>query len=99
MGFATTDPPPAAAALYFGDVMHARLRPRHHRFAYRVMSLLIDLDRLDQAGQQSFLFGINRRALYSFHEDGLRSGLGVAEALGAVAPWRTLPAPLAEAAE
>lgn len=68
MGVPTTDPPRAAAALYFGDVMHARLRPRHHRFTYRVMSLLIDLDQLDQAGQQSFLFGINRGKLYSFHE-------------------------------
>ncbi|CCE10921.1 conserved exported hypothetical protein [Bradyrhizobium sp. STM 3843] len=36
---------------------------------------------------------------YGFHEDGLRSGLGVAEALGAVAPWRSLRSPLAEAAE
>ena len=36
-----------AAALYFGDVMHARLKPIGHRFSYRVMSLLIDLDRLD----------------------------------------------------
>ena len=35
-----------AAALYFGDVMHARLKPMGHRFSYRVMSLLIDLDRL-----------------------------------------------------
>src|SRR5262245_9337779 len=32
------------AALYFGDVMHARLKPFGHRFNYRVMSLLIDLD-------------------------------------------------------
>jgi hypothetical protein len=58
----------AAAALYFGDVMHARLKPMGHRFNYRVMSVLIDLDRLDDADRQSRLFGVNRSALYSFHE-------------------------------
>jgi DUF1365 family protein len=56
------------AALYFGDVMHARLKVFSHRFSYRVMSLLIDLDRLDQADRVSVLFGVNRAALYSFHE-------------------------------
>ena len=60
----TTDP----ASLYFGEVMHARLKPRAHRFSYRVMSLLIDLDRLEEADGQSPLFGVNRAALYSFHE-------------------------------
>jgi uncharacterized protein len=49
-------------------VMHARLKPMGHRFSYRVMSLLIDLDRLDEADRQSRLFGVNRAALYSFHE-------------------------------
>jgi DUF1365 family protein len=58
----------AAAALYFGEVMHARLKPMSHRFSYRVMSLLIDLDRLDVANRQSRLFGVNRAALYSFTE-------------------------------
>lgn len=58
----------AAAALYVGDVMHARLRPVHHRFSYRVMSLLIDLDRLEAADRQTPLFRVNRPALYSFHE-------------------------------
>ncbi len=56
------------AALYFGEVMHARLKPVGHRFSYRVMSLLIDLDRLAAADRQSPLFGVNRAALYSFHE-------------------------------
>jgi DUF1365 family protein len=58
----------AAAALYFGEVMHARLKPMGHRFSYRVMSLLIDLDRLDEADRQSPLFGVNRAALYGFNE-------------------------------
>jgi uncharacterized protein len=57
-----------AAALYVGCVMHARLKPIGHRFSYRVMSLLIDLDRLADADRQSPLFGVNRAALYSFHE-------------------------------
>src|SRR5580698_4583708 len=36
---------------------------------------------------------------YGFHEDGLRSALSVAEALGATAPWREPLPELAEAAE
>jgi DUF1365 family protein len=65
---ARADPADAAAALYFGDVMHARLKPVGHRFSYRVMSLLIDLDHLIEADRQSPLFGVNRAALYSFNE-------------------------------
>lgn len=57
-----------AAALYVGEVMHARLKPIGHRFSYRVMSLLIDLDRLADADRQSSLFCVNGAALYSFHE-------------------------------
>ena len=71
--------PTKAAALYFGSVMHARMRPRPHRFNYRVMSLAIDLDRLGEADRLSPLFGINRAALYSFHESdhGTRDGAGL----------------------
>src|SRR5438034_7465183 len=57
-----TGTPDEAAALYFGDVMHARLKPIGHRFSYRVMSLLIDLDRLDEADRLSPLFAVNRAA-------------------------------------
>ena len=72
---AATDAAPAAS-LYVGNVMHARLKPMGHRFSYRVMSLLIDLDRLGDADRQSKLFGVNRPALYSFRESdhGERNG-------------------------
>jgi DUF1365 family protein len=60
--------PADAATLYRGEVMHARLKPVGHRFVYRVLNLLIDLDRLPEADRQSRLFGVNRRGLYSFHE-------------------------------
>ena len=51
-----------------------------HRFNYRVMSLLIDLNRLDEADRQSPLFGVNRATLYSFHEadHGRRDGSSLA---------------------
>jgi DUF1365 family protein len=69
----------APAALYWGKVMHARWQPVQHRFTYRVMNLLIDLDRLKEADRQSWLFGINRAAPFSFHErdhgDGRGTGL------------------------
>ena len=74
----TADPTTAneSAALYFGEVMHARLKPMGHRFSYRVMSLLIDLDRLAEADRLSPLFAVNRAALYSFRESdhGRRDG-------------------------
>jgi uncharacterized protein len=61
-------PPPFAAALVRGKVMHARMKPVGHRFAYDVFALLIDLDRLAEADRLSPLFGVNRRALVSFCE-------------------------------
>lgn len=63
-----TDRGRAAAALYAGDVMHQRMKPVGHRFRYKVYSLLIDLDRLDEADRLSALFSVNRTNLVSFHE-------------------------------
>jgi DUF1365 family protein len=63
--------PPAQsppAALYVGDVMHQRMKPVGHRFRYRVYSLLIDLDRLDEVNSMSALFAVNRANLMAFHE-------------------------------
>jgi DUF1365 family protein len=60
--------PEAAAALYVGDVMHQRMKPFGHRFRYRVFSMAIDLDRLDEANGLSMLFSVNRRNAVSFFE-------------------------------
>ena len=56
------------ACLYAGDVMHQRMKPVGHRFRYRVYSLLIDLDRLDEADRLSPLFSVNGANVASFHE-------------------------------
>ena len=48
--------------------MHARLKPFGHRFVYSVFSLLIDVDRLAEAGRMSRLFSVNSGNLASFHE-------------------------------
>ncbi|MHB2264856.1 DUF1365 domain-containing protein [Aliihoeflea sp. PC F10.4] len=62
------DTPGDAVSLYVGEVMHARLKPFAHRFTYRVFSLLIDLDRLDEADRRSRLFGVDHAAPVSFHQ-------------------------------
>jgi DUF1365 family protein len=47
--------------------MHRRLRPRVHRFRYRVFSLLLDLDELPKLSRLR-LFAWNRPGLFSFHD-------------------------------
>ncbi|MGJ3264541.1 MAG: DUF1365 domain-containing protein [Salinarimonas sp.] len=70
----------APACLYVGDVMHARLRPRTHRFRYRVLALWIDLDRLEAAGRLGPLFSVGRANLVSFRPEdhGARGALPLA---------------------
>lgn len=61
-------PPDAPAVLYSGNVMHQRMKPFGHRFRYSVFSLMVDLDRLDEADLLSGAFSVNSRNLVSFHE-------------------------------
>jgi DUF1365 family protein len=61
-------PPSEAASLYPGKVMHARMKPKTHRFSYSVFSLMIDLDRLAEAGSASRFFSVGRFNLVSFFE-------------------------------
>src|SRR5262249_48726005 len=67
------------SAIYAGTVMHQRLRPRRHRLRYRVFSLLLDLDELDEVAARLRLLSRNRFNLFSFfdrdHGDGRREPL------------------------
>jgi DUF1365 family protein len=68
MNRAPTEPRDSAAWLMIGQVMHERLRPRHHRFAYPVFYVRCNLARL--ATLDSGWFGINRwRPLSLFARD------------------------------
>lgn len=53
------------AAIYFGHVMHCRLRPFRHRFVYRVFSLFMDIDALDTLASRTLFFSHNRFNLFS----------------------------------
>jgi DUF1365 family protein len=55
-----------AAWLLTGQVMHERLRPKHHRFTYPVFYVRCDLDRL--ASLDHGWFGIDRWRLLSLHQ-------------------------------
>ncbi|MDB5829611.1 MAG: hypothetical protein JWQ73_3831, partial [Variovorax sp.] len=56
--------PQLQSALYAGRVMHQRMRPARHRLAYRVFSLLIDLDELPALAQRLRFFSLNRFNLF-----------------------------------
>ncbi|WP_346892288.1 DUF1365 family protein [uncultured Roseibium sp.] len=62
------------SALYAGEVIHNRLRPKVHKLRYRVFSLLLDLDELEGLNRKLKLFGHNRRAVFSFHDSDHGSG-------------------------
>ncbi|MDQ0455505.1 DUF1365 domain-containing protein [Rhizobium paknamense] len=57
-----------ASALYRGEVVHQRFKPKRHALRYRVFSLLIDLDELPLLDRGLKLFGHNRRAVFSVHD-------------------------------
>lgn len=65
-----------AIAFYDSNVFHARLRPHEHRFFYKILSIVLDLDRLAEADAVSPLFSVGRVNLLSFspRDHGPRDG-------------------------
>ena len=68
--------------IYFGRVMHKRLRPFAHRFDYRVYAFLFDLDELERLDRELPGFSHNRGNLFSLRDrdHGPRDG-------GPLKPW------------
>ena len=68
------------SSLYVGSVFHRRLKPKPHRFRYRLFWLLIDLEELDDLDRRLKVFSHNRFNLFSLfdrdHGDGGASSLG-----------------------
>jgi DUF1365 family protein len=54
--------------LYSARVMHQRLVGARYRFDYRVFSMLLDIDALDEAAASSAFFSHNRFNLFSFYD-------------------------------
>ena len=60
--------PDAALTLYQGLVTHQRMRPKAHRFAYKVYAVLMDLDRQGEIKGLSPLVSHNRWNIFSVHD-------------------------------
>ncbi|HUZ72877.1 MAG TPA: DUF1365 family protein [Stellaceae bacterium] len=56
------------SALYFGTVVHRRLRPRRHALGYRVFAFLVDLDELPVLARRLRFFSHNRFNLFSIYD-------------------------------
>ena len=55
------------SCVYAGHVTHTRLTPFVHQFRYRVFSVLLDVDRLQQTCDALRLLSLDRFGLLSFH--------------------------------
>ena len=57
-----------SSKIYVGKVIHRRFKPKNHYFKYRVFSLLIDLDDLNEIDNKIKLFSYNKFNIISFFD-------------------------------
>ena len=62
--------------IYVGQVIHRRFKPKNHYFRYKVFSLLIDLDDLEEINNKIAIFSYNKFNIISFFDKdhGARDG-------------------------
>ncbi len=64
------------SAIYAGQVVHKRLRPKLHALNYRVFTLLLDVDAIDATTQRLWLLSRNRFNVFSLYDRDHGSGDG-----------------------
>lgn len=90
--FVTLNPPAEPNA----DLVFGRFSYDHPQYDGAALQAQRDLERI-QGRRRTYFCGAWTG--YGFHEDGLTSGLSIAERLGGVVPWRVSERRFAEAAE
>lgn len=58
-----------ALRLWTGKTVHHRYAPFQRRFAYDIALIDLDIDRLAEAGAQSWLFAVGRPGVFSFRPE------------------------------
>ncbi|MFM9938286.1 MAG: DUF1365 domain-containing protein [Hyphomicrobiaceae bacterium] len=67
---------PLVSCIYAGTVVHKRLTPKQHGFAYRVFSLCLDVDEIDRLDRDLRLFSRNQRNVISFWDRDIGTSSG-----------------------
>jgi hypothetical protein len=61
--------PQPALSLWKGQTVHVRYQPFERRFAYVLVLIDLDIDRLDEAAASSALFSVNAPGLFAFRTE------------------------------
>ena len=61
--------PQPALSLWKGQTVHVRYQPFERRFAYDLVLIDLDIDRLDEAAASSALFSVNAPGLFAFRTE------------------------------
>lgn len=63
-----------SSAMFFGRVVHSRLRPKRHKLSYRAFWLLVDIDDIDELVGRVRLMSRNRFNLFGLHDSDYGDG-------------------------
>ena len=57
-----------SSCIYSGFITHKRFRPKKHFFSYKIFSLLIDLNEVENLGRKIKFFSYNKFNILSFYD-------------------------------